>query len=404
MGKSLQSIRNLWIEARLNAPPSVQRTIILRLHEVKEVVRLLTRPYLPVCRLHGQGQGGPLTVAYIGLHYAEPLMKDILFVEDPVEQQVGRIPFWRPDRLASLPSSDMIIVEATRHLIRKLPRQNAIVLPQYVHHILDVRGDWQDVRGRFRKSTRHELRLTRKYGYQYEVSHDDQDFEFFYRDMYLPTMKIRHGDLASPMSVSEAHRTFRHGFLFLVKRDGRRVCGSLCHVERDTVRYMIMGVIDGDEQIMREGAGGALNCLRIQWANQQGYKAVNFLGSGIPRLNGGMFQYKRKWGTTVCVPPHLHRQIWIGIRRNTPAVSRFFKDNPFIVVDKKGDLHGLIVVDDPHNVPAKTREEWERRYVTPGLSSLLIRPVNDFVGEVANHDRSGVVIPIPPGSGPESGQ
>jgi len=398
VGQSLEFVRDLWVEARLSAPPFVQRTVILRLHEVKEIMRLLSRPYLPVCQMQGQGQGGPLTVTYVGLEYAKPFMRSILFAEEPVEQQMGRIPFWRYDELAYPPSSDVVIVEATRHLIRRLPRQNAVVLPQYVHHILDVRGDWQDVRGRFRKSTRQELRLTRKYGYRYEVSHDDRDFEFFYRDMYLPTMKIRHGDLASPMPVSEAHQIFRHGFLFLVKRDGRRVCGSLCHVERDTIRYMIMGVIDGDGQIMREGAVGALNCLRIQWANQQGYKAVNFLGSGIPRLNGGMFQHKRKWGTAVSVPPHLHRQIWIGVRQNTPAVSRFLKDNPFVVVDKNGELHGLVVVDDLHNVSAKDKEEWKKRYGTPGLSSLLIRSLDHFAEEPASRDDPGLVIPMPPKS------
>jgi hypothetical protein len=141
---------------------------------------------------------------------------------------------------------------------------------------------------------------------------------------------------------------------------------------------MIMGVINGDQQLMKEGAVGALYSLRIQWANQQGYKAVNFLGSD-PHLASGLFKYKRKWCATIKVPPHLHRQIWITIRRNTPAVSQFFKENPFVVVDKSGKLHGLIVVDDPHNVSAETRQEWEKRYATPGLSSLCVRSINDFV-------------------------
>jgi hypothetical protein len=404
MNKAPEFIRNLWIKAQLKAPPTVRRSVILRLHEAKEIVRLLTRPYLPVYQLQGQGQGGPLVVTYVGLEFAKPNLKSILFIEDPVEQQVGRIPFWRHDGLANLPSSDIIVVEATKHLIHKLPCQNAIVLPSYVHHILDVRGDWQDIKSHFRKSVRHELRLTRKYGYQYTVSHDDRDFEMFYHDMYVPTMKNRHGSLASLMSFSEAHQFFRNGLLFLVERDGQRVCGSVCHIEQDTVRYLIIGVINGDQRMMREGAIGALNCLRIQWASQHGYKAVNFLGSGIPRLNGGMFQHKRKWGTAISVPPHLHRQIWINIRENTPAVSRFLKENPFVVVDKKGELHGLIIVDDPHNVPAKARKEWEKRYVTPGLTSLLIRSVSNFAEQPANHNDPDLVIPIPSNSTSGNGQ
>lgn len=385
--------RILWIETQSKSPPFVQRAVIPRLHEAKEIARLLARPYLPVCQLQGQGQGGPLTVTHIGLDYAKPFLNDLLFVEEPMELRGKEIPFWHYDELVSSPSSDLIIVEATRHLIRKLPRRNAAVLPQYVHHILDVRGDWQDVKSRFRKSVRHEFRLTRKYGYEYEVSHDGRDFELFYDDMYLPTMRDRHGALASPMPPGEAYQYFRHGLLFWVKRDGRRVCGSICQIAQGTVICMVMGVINGDQQLIDQGVVGALNCLRIQWANEQGYKAINFLGSGIPRLSGGMFQHKRKWGTAICVPPHLNRQIWIGIRRSTPAVSQFFRENPLIVVDEDGKLHGLITVDDPHDISAETKEEWEKRYATPGLSSLLIRSVNDLAGP-SNRNDVGLVVPI----------
>jgi hypothetical protein len=215
--------------------------------------------------------------------------------------------------------------------------------------------------------------------------------------MYLPTMKARHGALASPVSASKAYQYFRHGLLFFVKRDGQRVCGSVCYLEQDLVHFMIMGVINGDQQLIKEGAVGALNCLRIQWANQHGYKAVNFLGSGA-RLSSGLFQYKRKWGTTVSIPPHLHRQIWIEIRHNTPAVSCFLKENPFIVVDKDGKLHGLIMVDDLHNVSPEIKKKWEKDYATPGLSSLLIHSVSHFAQGHTNVNESALVIPIPPNS------
>jgi len=85
-------------------------------------------------------------------------------------------------------------------------------------------------------------------------------------------------------------------------------------------------------------------------------------------------------------------------------VSQFLKENPFIVVDKAGKLHGLVIVDDPHNVPAKTRKGWEKRYATPGLSSLLIRSVSNFAKEPANVNDPDLVIPIPPSSGFGNGQ
>ncbi|TEU11856.1 MAG: hypothetical protein E3J21_22585, partial [Anaerolineales bacterium] len=89
MNKALKFIRDLWIKAQLEAPPSVQRAIIPLLHEAKEIARLLARPYLPIYQLQGQGQGGPLTVTYVGLEFTKPFLKSLIFVEDPVEQQVG---------------------------------------------------------------------------------------------------------------------------------------------------------------------------------------------------------------------------------------------------------------------------------------------------------------------------
>ena len=397
MGKTSEFVQKIWIKAQLDMPLSLRHAVVPRLHEAKEIARLMFRPCLPVYQMQGQGQGGPLTVTYIGLDYAKPFLKSILFPGGAAEQPVGRVFWGRCGEVVDLSPSDIVIVEGTRHLIRTLPRQDALVLPQFVYHILDVRGDWQDVKSRFRKSVRHELRLTRKHGYQYEVSYDDRDFETFYRRMYLPTMKLRHGALASPMSFNRAYQHFRHGLLFFVKRDGQRVCGSVCYLDDDTVHFMILGVLDGSQELMREGAVGALYCLRVQWANERGYKAVNFLGSD-PFPGDSLFRFKRKWGTAVSVPPHLHRQIWIGIRRNTPAVARFLKENPFIVVDGDGDLHGHIVVDDSRDVTPETVEEWEKRYVTPGMSDLLIRSVGSFAAESADGRGPDLVIPISAGA------
>jgi len=265
----------------------MQRAVISRLHEAKEIARLLARPYLPIYQMRGQGQGGPLVVAYVGLEFAKPVLKSILFVEKPVEQKVGQIPFWRYDELANLSSSDIVIVEAVKHLIHRLPRQNVIVLPEFVHHILDVRGDWQDVQSRFRKTVRkNDLRRIRRYGYEYDVSHASQDFEEFYHQMYLPTMGDRHGELSSPKSISEAYQYFRHGCLFRIKRGGVWVSGGVCHLRQNVLMLDIVGVRNGDAQLIQEGAMAARYYAAIHWANQHGYKTVNLLGTD-PYLKTG---------------------------------------------------------------------------------------------------------------------
>jgi hypothetical protein len=131
---------------------------------------------------------------------------------------------------------------------------------------------------------------------------------------------------------------------------------------------------------MKEGALGALSIFCIRWANQQGYKAVNFLGS-VPYLKSGLFQSKRKWGGTITIPPHSHRRIWIKINRNTPAVSQFLRENPFVTVDDRGKLHGLIIVDDVNSITSEIEGQLQERYFTPGMESLLIRSIADSLRE-----------------------
>lgn len=404
MSKAFEFTRNLWLRAQLKAPPFVQRSVMPHLHEAKEIARLLARPYLPVCQLQGQGEGGPLAVTYVGLQFTKPFLKDLLFVEEPEERKAGGIPLWRCRELLGLFPSDIVIVEAAKHLIHRLPRHNAMVFPQLVEHLMDVRGDWQDVRSRFRKTVRsNELRLIRKYGYEYDLSYARRDFQDFYHQMYLPTTADRHGELSSPMSIGMAYQYFRYGHLFRIMRDGEWVSGIVCHPERNVLIADLSGVRKGDAQLIHEGATVALYYAPIHWANQNGYEAVNFLGSGA-RLRSGLLQHKRKWGTIVRVPLSLHRLVWVGIQHNTPAVSNFLKENPCIVVDEDGKLHGLIVVDDLHNVSPEAKKEWEKRYVTPGLDSLIIRSVSSFANGPVEASMPDLVIPIAPISGLGNGQ
>lgn len=396
MNKLFDLIRNEWVKARLTAPPLVQRALIQPMHEAKEIFRLLTRPYLPVYHLQGQGQAGPLTVTYAGLDFAKPYLVNLLFSEKPAEKLVGHTPWWRYPQLADAGSSDLVIVETASHLIRRLPRQNALIIPPYVHHILDVRGTWEDVRSRFSKKTRrNKLSLIRKYNYQYQISRDKQDFETFYHQMYLPTMNSRHGDLNSAMSKAEAYEYFRFGWLFKIMREGEWVSGVISHLQQKLLISDILGVKNADEQLIREGATLATYFAAIEWANEHRYNAVNFLGS-VPYLASGLFYHKRSWGTTISIPAHLHRRIWLRVRRVTPAIAEFLKRNPLVIEDDRGHLHGLITVDHLSDMTPEIRQEWEENYAVPGLSSLLIRSVSDFAQEPEQVKPPSLIIPVAP--------
>ena len=371
--------RRLWIQAQVKAPPAVRRSILPRLYDLRDLVRLVVRPYMPVVELSGQSHGGPLTVTLINVRFALAYLESVLFDGEPTRTQIGRIPIWRWRDAANWSSGDLLIVQGSRHLIRALPREEAIILPEQVRHALDLSGDWTAVEARFHRNIRKKvLQHLRRGGYQFEATRSERDFREFYSEMALPTTRNRHGRLSRPMSFDEAHEYFSHGFLLKVMRDSVWVSGAVIQTEGDRAIGQIIGVRDGDLQLVNRGVETVTYYAGIRRAHEMGYRTMDFLETG-PYLASGLFRHKRTWGAAVDVPPYVRRWLLIRVRRGTPAVARFLEDNPFIVIDDRERLHGLIAVDNTTQVSAETRLDCERRYATPGLESLIVRAVENFI-------------------------
>lgn len=369
--------RWLWLETELAAPPALQHTVLARLHELKEIGRLITKPSMPIQRWQGQGRGGPLTVDYVGLGYVSPFMKQLLFLEEPTEREVGKIPFWSLGKQVASLEGDITIVEASKHLIRRLSYQGAVSLPFRVHHVVDLQRDWEELWQTFGASARkQDVRLVRKHGYEYELSRNRDDLEQFYHTMYVPTTTERHGQLASVMPLERLYQHFRHGHLLLVKRDGQFVSGGVCTVQQKTVNLSVTGVLNADRQLSREGAVAVIYYFLIRWAHEAGYHKVN-LGACWPFMKDGIFQFKRKWGGSVVIPTREHKLIWMRVRRDLPAVNQFITENPCVVLDDKDQLRGLVVTGLDAITP-EVEAECRERYTTPGLGDLVICSAADL--------------------------
>ncbi|MDY6867151.1 MAG: GNAT family N-acetyltransferase [Chloroflexota bacterium] len=372
--------RQLLLKAKLGAPPILQKTVIDPILDNKERIRSLVQPFFDIYQLQGRNQEGPLTVTYTGTLTSLRILRKNFFSEPSTTEKTGRILVWKVQDLVDYSDSDIVVIEAGKHVVSKFSWHKAVVMPPYIHLVVDVEGSWEEVEYqlRRRKSARSEMRLARKYGYECEVSHREEDLESYYRDMYLPTIESRHDEFASPMSFEEAYQHFKQGFIFWVKRDEQYVCGNLCRADEDELVLVSGGMLNADWQLMKEGALGAMDYLNIQWANENGFRIVNFLGCE-PYLKSGIFQYKRKWGSRAFIPDSEDKRIWMKIQRNTPAVAHFLKDNPAITTTKEDELQGLIVTEAPSEVDEKMRAGWEKRYLTSGLDSLRVCSVDDLI-------------------------
>lgn len=368
----------LWRELQYSAPPLVQHTAIPALHRAKEIARLVARPHLPLYEVKGRNEAGPLTVTYGGLGYARPLLESLLFTQRFGEKEIGRISTWRAGGLTSASGSDLIIIESSKHLVQHLPRLGAIVQPYRLQFVLDLSGQWDQIEQGFRPQTRRRIHKQRRTaGFECEISQRRDDLKMFYEDMYLPTVQQRHGELAAILPEQEAFQLLRHGRLFLVRRGEEYVCGSLILARQGILESVEMGVLNGSSELMKQGVVDTMHYLCIHWAYQERWPAFS-LGDCWPYLSGNFYS-KHKWGTVVSIPRHEHKQIWIRIQQDTPAVRQFLTRNPCVIVDGRGCLRPLLVTDHRGGNPPETLATEYRLYETPGLHSPCICAVSDLM-------------------------
>lgn len=375
--RPLEFARSRWHAIQRQAPPWFESSILPPLFQLKEMVRLLSRPRLPTNEFFGTDiADGPKAVGVrltpIGGLHSE------LLAQWPSERPARTTPFWRAGAKGLNPSADLIAVEGPLLFIKTLPRHNALVLPRCVVHTLDVTGEWQQVRQRFHKSVRtNELRRIRKHGFHFEKSTNTAHFEHFYERMYLPTMHRRHGCAAILDSKATANEFFENGFLLRVFKGGMWVAGGLCERRASGLRLCELGVLESNDALVKEGALGAAYIGAIQAANSMKCRQIN-LTVTASLLSNSTFQHKRKWGTSVSLPAWDQQRIWIQIARYTPAIHRLLTTNPMITVDQDGQLQAVAAIESLDHWTAPTAERWRRQYYVPGLSSIRLLPLDRF--------------------------
>jgi hypothetical protein len=184
--------------------------------------------------------------------------------------------------------------------------------------------------------------------------------------MYLPYISKRHGKSAKLSNFFALYQVFRKGGVLLVKLDGEYVSGILYDIHGDKVNARVLGIYEGKDQYLKEGAGEATLYFLIKWSKRQGYKEINY-GLCEPFMNDGLFTYKKSWGMKV--KPHKGISIrGLRVRNFSTSVMEFLAENPLVFIEPEG-LSGLIF----QNVGGTTEKTFPKphHYYTLGLSRIV---------------------------------
>ena len=240
-----------------------------------------------------------------------------------------------------------------------------------IRQVIDTSGPWEDVRGRFSKKRRQITNeFPEKTGLGYRMSNDPEEFDYFYRRMFVPHIKKRYGELSHIDSYNDMKRFFLKGRLLFVTKGDAPVAGALCLVEDGTLVFRRTGVLDGDETHIEGGAQTALYYFQLKYANEHNLRAVDTMKSA-PFLNDGVYKHKRDWGATVLPDDEAENWVYFFTPGSAEKIASFFENNPAIIHSDAG-LKGLIGVSGATDPSTVSMNDLTRRYQSSGLKGFTI--------------------------------
>lgn len=318
-------------------------------------------------------RAGPVTVAYggypAGRSHVLPFLREraeaagLATGESRAGAPGGRL----PDAAA------LVALGCSARRAAALPTAGAVVAPFRVHLVLPlaVAGERRPVVVSRKERQRHARERVAR-GWKLEPTRSEDDFEYFYQRMHLPTMARRHGEATRSVGPGLARDAIlARGVLFFVTEHGERRAGMLCRLDRPgrTLTLRLAGVLDGADEHYRSGVFMAMYILIAQWAAEQGFARLDLSGCE-PFLSKGILQFKRKLHPHVELPPNhfAAKRLWIGARRDTPAVRDLLAANPVLTMGPAGRFEAVYFHDARR--PPRTDLRWE------GLNIAAARQVD----------------------------
>lgn len=213
-------------------------------------------------------------------------------------------------------------------------------IPFWINLEMDITLPFKELLGRQKLDMQRRIR---KNGLSYSISHDVQDFDDFYYNMFLPYIKGRHEQSAILGSYTDLAKAFSKGGLILIKKGDNVLAGGLYELDGALARLRRFGVRDGKWEYVSYGVLGAAYYLFTLEMKEKGYAKTN-LGGARPLLNDGITKYKISMNVQLD-QDEKSSCLWMSILNDSEGFRKFLVNNPFIFYNKKADACRAIFVE-----------------------------------------------------------
>ena len=283
-------------------------------------------------------------VLYLGKDEMDKsFIRNIMFAEKSDEVHLGKVGIFKFFYIWLFEKSfDSIVFQSRIKILNLLKKKNAFIIPAWVGCEIDLNNDIISS-GMVKKTLKNNLRTMKRGDFHYVISKDPNDFEFFYYNMYLPYISIRHSDLFFQQSFKEMKKSFDNGELFLIKEGKNIVSGGIIDykIMLGFPRLTKLGVYNGDFNCVKRGALIALYYYLIQYLKGKSYPKFS-LGSVRPFIKDGVLRHKVNWGAKIVLETKYAFLVSKGFKNE--IFKKFLINNPFIAIN--GSKLALSVFSD----------------------------------------------------------
>jgi hypothetical protein len=281
-------------------------------------------------------------------------------------ERFGVFPLWEVPRvLEDLQTSvDVTVARLDRLSGRLLFRGDYLAVPDWINSWLQVP---EDLTAWARASHLHPSLLR---DMAPEVSHERQDLERFYHEMYVPYIRRRHGEWAYVRSFYQMRRCFDRGGILWLNYRGRRAAGGLFQVAGKILRLMASGTPGGKWPPVKHGTMDALKYFEVEYARKIGCTHID-AGGSRPSLHDGVLRYKRKWGMNLARKLDSHHDWFVHWNGLTTKVRSFLSRSSLIFRDGDG-LSAVAAIDREDRAAEADARRAHHLLWTRGLRRLYL--------------------------------
>lgn len=240
----------------------------------------------------------------------------------------GVRPLWSPAALADV-DADLVMAEIHNWMAPRFRRAGWLIVPDSIRWHADLT---RCPPPRLTPSLKADLKKVSRYGYTLETAGTSRDWAEFYGSMVVPQARVRFGEEAWIPSERLRRELAARGTLHFIHRDGARVAG-ICSVRNGSTLWLpVMGLRQGDANLLKEGVYSAVFSLLFDWARNEGCTQVDAGRTSAFTLDG-VHRFKRKWGLDPVADPLSHL---VAVRVGSAARGAFARQP--VLTDRGGRL------------------------------------------------------------------